>query len=177
MTETREETVLTAPSPDLYEAWLDCVRDFTDDLPHGSGDWQVPGFGPDRASFDALLAVVRAAADPTATLPEGQVHSDHWWVTSGDEVVGFLNVRRSLGTDYLRTHGGHVGYSIRASRRRRGHAGRALGLALDRARELGLSRLLVTCEDGNEASTRTIESRGGRLESVHEGMRRYWIEL
>ena len=176
MTETLEETVLTAPSPHLYEAWLDCVRDFTDDLPHGSGDWQVPDFVPDRASFDALLAVVRDAADPT-TLPDGQVHSDHWWLTSGDEVVGFLNLRHSLGTEHLRTRGGHVGYSIRPSRRRRGHAGRALGLALDRARELGLERVLVTCDEDNVASARTIESRGGRLESVHEGLRRYWIEL
>lgn len=173
----REQTALAVPSPELHDAWADCVRDFGGGPRDGSGDWQVPDFGPDRATFDALLAVVRMAGDTGASLPEGHVHSDHYWVTSGDEVVGFLAVRHSIDSDFLRTRGGHVGYSIRPSRRCRGHAGRALGLALDRARGLGLARVLLTCDDDNTASARTIESKGGRLEDVRDGVRRYWIEI
>jgi predicted acetyltransferase len=52
---------------------------------------------------------------------------------------------------------------------------------LDRASARGLDRVLVTCDDGNTASARTIERNGGVLEDVREtwlGLtRRYWIEL
>jgi predicted acetyltransferase len=37
--------------------------------------------------------------------------------------------------------------------------------------------VLVTCEETNVASARTIESQGGLLEDVRDGKRRYWIDL
>lgn len=170
-------TSLSLPSSDRYDAWLDCVRDFADGPCDGSGDWQVPGFGPDRRSFAALLEVVARESDPTSVLPAGHVHGDYYWVTQGDEMLGFLAVRHSIDTEFLRTLGGHIGYSIRPSSRRHGHASRALGLALDRARQLGLNRVLLTCDEVNTASARTIESQGGVFESSVEGKRRYWITL
>jgi predicted acetyltransferase len=170
-------TALRRPAPEGYDAWLDCVRDFGSGPRDGSGDWQVPGFGPDRATFDALLAVAATEADPTRALPDGHVHCDYYWVVDGAETIGFVAVRHSLANEFLRTLGGHIGYSIRPSRRRAGHATAALGLALDRARELGLDRVLVTCDDANVGSGRTIERRGGVLEGLVEGKRRYWITL
>ncbi len=170
-------TTLSVPSPDLSDAWLACIRDFGDGPRDGSGDWQVPDLGPDLASFEALLAVVRRESDPVSVLPAGHVHSDYYWVTEGLDMVGFVAVRHSIDNEFLRTQGGHIGYSIRPSCRRRGHASRALGLALDRARELGLERVLLTCNEDNVGSSRTIEARGGRFESVLNGKKRYWIEL
>lgn len=171
MTDTR----LTLPSEDLYDAWVDCVRDFAGERAHGSGDWLVPGFGPDRTSFDALLVAVRTDADPASVQGPDRVHSDYYWIFDGTEMVGFVAVRHSIDTEFLRTQGGHIGYSVRPSHRRRGHASRALGLALGRARGLGLDRVLVTCDTDNVASARTIESQGGEFESVVEIKRRYWI--
>ncbi len=169
--------LLSRPSADLYDAWLACLRDFGEGPRDGSGDWQVPGLGPDRPSFEALLDVIRLEADTTSPLPDGHVHCDYYWVTDGDEMVGFVAVRHSIDTEFLRTLGGHIGYSIRPSRRRRGHASRALGLALGRARELGLERALLTCDEDNVGSFRTIEGRGGILDGVVEGKRRYWVDL
>jgi predicted acetyltransferase len=46
----------------------------------------------------------------------------------------------------------------------------------------GLHRILVTCDDDNIGSIRTIEKNGGILENVVDGpdldkpIRRYWIE-
>jgi predicted acetyltransferase len=77
--------------------------------------------------------------------------------------------------------GGHVGFGIRPSARRRGLARWALRAVLLQARSLGLERVLVSCDDGNVASARTIEANGGTLEDVRERdggpKRRYWIEL
>ncbi|GAB2872881.1 GNAT family N-acetyltransferase [Nocardioides pacificus] len=170
-------TALSTPSPALYDAWLGCVRDFGDGPRDGSGDWQVPGLGPDAASFAALLEVVAASTDPATKPNDGHVRCDHYWVTDGADMVGFLAVRHSIDTEFLRTQGGHIGYSIRPSRRRRGHAARALGLGLDRARELGLDRVLLTCDEDNVASARTIETQGGVFESTLLGKRRFWISL
>lgn len=61
------------------------------------------------------------------------------------------------------------------------HATWALGAVLGKARIMALARVLVTCDDDNEASRRTIERHGGVLEDVRdtdEGVkRRYWIPL
>ncbi len=153
------------------------MRDFGDGPRDGSGDWQVPDLGPDRTSFEALLSIVRLESDPASVLPAGHVHSDYYWVTEGRDMVGFLAVRHSIDSDFLRTQGGHVGYSIRPSNRRHGHASRALGHALDRARDLGLTRVLLTCAEDNVGSRRTIEGQGGVFESVFGDKNRYWIEL
>ena len=99
------------------------------------------------------------------------------WVTDGStqEVVGFLALRTRLN-DWLFNEGGHIGYSVRPSRRREGHASRALGLAVRRAAALGIERALVTCDDDNAPSAHTIERNGGVYEDTRNGKRRYSIE-
>ncbi|MDN5764382.1 MAG: GNAT family N-acetyltransferase [Humibacillus sp.] len=179
-------TDLALPAADLFDTWADCVREFGDDRRDGSGDWQIEHFGADRATFDALLEICRTEADPTSTLPEGHVHCDYYWIVEGGEdaddptergLIGFMAVRHSIDTEFLRTLGGHIGYSIRPSRRRRGHASRALGLALDRAREVGLDRVLITCDPDNVGSARVIEGQGGVLDIAPSDNCRYWITL
>jgi predicted acetyltransferase len=78
--------------------------------------------------------------------------------------------------DYLFEQGGHIGYSVRPSARRRGFAGDALRDALPIARELGISRVLITCDETNVGSRRTIEKNGGIYEDSRKGKRRYWID-
>ena len=108
--------------------------------------------------------------------------------------MGQLSVRPELGTPYLVTYGGHVGYSIRPGRRRRGYGQIILSLALRECIGMGLARLLVTCDSDNIASKKIIERNGGEFESAMdmdvralkaEGRRRrekvrklrYWIDL
>ncbi|MGA8046409.1 MAG: GNAT family N-acetyltransferase [Dermatophilaceae bacterium] len=170
-------TALASPGAEWFESWLECVRDFGEEFCHGSGQWTIQDFGPDRRSFDALLEEIRVQSDPARTLPPGRVHSDYYWVAEGATMIGFLALRHSINTPFLNTLGGHIGFSIRPAYRGQGHASRALGLVLPRARELGLDRLLLTCDEDNIGSARTIQSQGGILETVLDGMQRYWIML
>ncbi len=79
--------------------------------------------------------------------------------------------------------GGHIGYRIRPSERRKGYGTLILALTLAEARKLGLPRVLLTCDQDNIASARVIQANGGALAS--EGyspqtqtlVSRYWIEL
>jgi predicted acetyltransferase len=146
---------------------------------NGSGLWMLPASQQWDLSEDGcrrLVAVLLAAADHPVDDDE-VVPCEFFWVTDGDpeEVIGFLALRTRLN-DWLLNEGGHIGYSIRPARRREGHASRALALALRRAAELGIERALVTCDEDNVPSARTIERNGGVFEDVRNGKRRYWIE-
>ena len=108
---------------------------------------------------------------------EGFVPAVHY-VSFDDEgmPLGFLNIRLELN-DHLFNVGGNIGYSIRPQMRRRGLAKEQLRQGLERAREHGLRRVLITCHSDNEGSRRTILSQGGVLDDVRNGVERYWIEL
>lgn len=92
-----------------------------------------------------------------------------------------MSIRHELN-DYLRARGGHVGYGVLPWCRRRGYATEILRQALVVARSIGIERVLVTCDDDNIASSRAIESCGGKLDSVLPAepgipaVRRYWID-
>lgn len=170
-------TALTRPTLDLYDAWASCLDEFGPGHVDASATWLVPRERDTTIEFCAdLVTAAGAMADSSVPAPEGLVHADTYWITDGDVVVGFLQLRHTLNA-FLLEQGGHVGYSVRPSRRRRGHATRALALALERARSLGLGSVLVTCDEDNVASARTIESAGGELEDLRQGKRRYWIDL
>lgn len=172
---------LVRPTIDLFDSWAAAVAEFGEGHIDGSG--LTAPVTPDRATLDALIAEAQRLADTSIAPPADRVHNDLYWVVDGAEVVGFLSFRHALN-EWLAEAGGHIGYSVRASRRRQGIASAALRLGLDRAREIGLDRVLITCDVDNEGSYRTIEGAGGVLQDVSDqsqrGMgllRRYWIAL
>jgi predicted acetyltransferase len=173
-------TSLHLPDVALFESWQAAMLEFGDEVVHGSGHWHRPE--EERRDFTAeackpFVDQLLSFADHDQVLPEGMVHCDYYWVTDGEpeEVVGFLAFRHELNA-FLLEEGGHIGYAIRPGRRRQGHATRALGLAVRRAAELGLDRVLVTCDDDNRPSAATIIANGGVLEDVRKGKERYWID-
>jgi predicted acetyltransferase len=177
-------TRLAAPDLRFADSWCAAMRESQDAGEghiHGAGLWNLPEevWTPaDRAACEAVVDVVTANNDPDCPLPEGQVPNELLWIVDGDpeELVGFVSIRFELN-DWLFEEGGHVGYSVRPSRRRQGYAGRALALSLERLRERGIERVLVTCDDDNLGSARTIERAGGVQEDLRHGKRRYWIDL
>lgn len=100
--------------------------------------------------------------------------------TERNMFVGAVNIRHYLNEDLL-LHGGHIGDGVRPSERRKGVATQMIGLALDICREMGMDRVLMTCNKMNVGSARSIINNGGVLkDEVTEGptvTQRYWINL
>lgn len=98
------------------------------------------------------------------------------------KIVGRLSLRHELN-DYLERIGGHIGYCVIPSQRRRGHATEMLKQSLDFARVRGMNRALVTCDTDNIGSTKIILNNGGVFENTSNEpelkvqKNRYWIYL
>lgn len=101
---------------------------------------------------------------------------------SDNKIVGMVNLRHYLN-DYLKKYGGHIGYGIRPTERRKGYAKIQLYLVLIEAQKLGLDKVMVDCVSTNEGSEKTIKALGGLFdEKVHEENRNiylnnYWINV
>ena len=118
------------------------------------------------------------------TVPAGKVPASQYILIreEDDRMVGVIQIRHYLN-DYLEKYGGHIGYSVAPSERRKGYAKRMLAMGLDICRQMGMDRVLITCYSDNVGSRRTILANGGRYDStVHEpesdrDLERYWIDL
>ena len=118
------------------------------------------------------------------TVPEGRVPSTQYMLVREDDrkIVGMIQIRHCLN-DFLKKYGGHIGYSVAPSERRKGYATLMLKTVLPKCRKLGIDQVLITCIRGNEGSRRTILTNGGTYESTvyepNEGIyfERYWINL
>jgi predicted acetyltransferase len=169
---------LVAPSLDLVASYRALAEEFRQ-----QGEKLVP-FTLEYPAGDAAALIARFERDRSGLdLPAGFVpHSTLWLVRGGMEIVGVSNLRHSL-TPFLLREGGNIGYGIRPSARRNGYGREILTLTLSKARELGLSRVLVTCGKGNLGSSCIILGNGGVLESEEfsaergEIVQRYWIDL
>jgi predicted acetyltransferase len=120
----------------------------------------------------------------SATQDPDLVPETFLWLVDRSKFIGFVHIRHALN-DFLLKYGGHIGYAIRPSRRRRGLGTLALKLGLEKAREIGLTRVLLICDSDNIGSSRIIEANGGvfekeealEMDGVPVVHRRYWIEI
>ncbi|WP_346893138.1 GNAT family N-acetyltransferase [Clostridium sp. UBA871] len=112
---------------------------------------------------------------------KGLVPSSIYFLMDEDKkIYGAIDIRHELN-DYLLRYGGHIGYGIRPSQRRKGYASQMLSLALPIAKELGINKALITCDKSNVGSAKTIINNGGILENEvineNEITQKYWIEF
>ena len=129
--------------------------------------------------FRRYLEVLRERARGE-NLPPNHVASTFLFAFAGSTIVGRVTIRHSLNA-YLEQFGGHIGYAVVPEYRRQGYATEILRQSVGIAgHTLGLPRVLLTCDDDNVGSIRTIEKNGGVFEGIatadgEKPKRRYWI--
>lgn len=173
---------LRRPTPDVRESFLAAMDEFRaesrgedwddsvvgNDLREFSGTWSSP------EGFDSYVSQLLAQSLEEAPRREGFVPATVLWWIDGHEFLGRLSLRHRL-TAHLVEWGGHIGYDIRASARRRGHATAMLRAALPIARDMGIDAVLITCDGDNIASRRVIEKNGGVFEDQRGKKLRFWV--
>ena len=129
--------------------------------------------------LDQVESFKRAETTPPDFVPVSQ----YIYVRETDnKIVGVIQIRHYFNT-FLEQYGGHIGYSVCPSERRKGYATQMLRLVLPKCKELGIDRVLISCVQGNEGSRKVILNNGGKYEStVYEPesdlrLERYWIDL
>lgn len=149
-----------------YEAAL--AAGWSPDTTHDASAQQLAALRRDPHAFLAELTrqdgtIVTAAGRDVPRLP-----SRIYWLDDG-EFCGVINLRFVPGSDALPDYvSGHIGYAVVPWKRRRGNATRALALLLPVAREVGLRRIEITCDDDNAASRRVIVRNGGVLTGTRQ---------
>lgn len=168
---------LLTPTTDLQEEYLDFYNEWKD-----SGETMIPWvITKDPSNFPAMVQELLDAHNGI-NLPDSWVpDSTYWLVTDHNRIVGVVNIRHSL-TEHLFNAGGHIGYGIRPSERRKGYATKLLALSLEKAKQLNITKALIVCDEGNTASEKTILHNGGLrdedfIEEDGNVVRRFWIEL
>jgi predicted acetyltransferase len=124
--------------------------------------------------FAGYVDWLRSQALEDAPRPAGYVPSTTLWWIEDDHYLGRLAIRHRL-TPHLSQAGGHIGYDVRPSARRRGHATAMLRAALPVARGLGIGSALVTCDATNVASRKVIEANGGVFDDRRGDKLRFWV--
>jgi predicted acetyltransferase len=125
-------------------------------------------------AFALFAASIRAAALEETPRPEGYVPATELWWVDAATFLGRIAVRHRL-TPALLEMGGHVGYDVRPSARRRGHATEMLRQTLEFAHLMGIDPALITCKVDNIGSRTVIERNGGVLEDERAGRLRFWV--
>ena len=79
------------------------------------------------------------------------------------KIVGMIDIRHNLGNEFLAQYGGHLGFSVRPSERKKGYATEILKMGIEYAKSLNIEKLMIACFSDNIPSIKTIEKCGGVL--------------
>lgn len=116
----------------------------------------------DQMEFDQWLEVVERNFHPETVADDWVPATTFFGIRKTDQkIIGMIDVRHNLDVKFLKEYGGHIGYAILPSERRKGYAAEMLQLALDYCRSLELKRVMLGCYPDNLGSIRTIEKCGG----------------
>jgi predicted acetyltransferase len=173
---------LVPPTTAVQKSYLAAVAEFVDEGRGLSGDdsmlaRELREFGgrwETEAGFSAYVRQLHADSLESTLRAAYLVPSTTWWWVEGTEYLGRISLRHRL-TARLLEIGGHIGYDVRPSARRQGHATAMLRAVLPHAYKSGIGPALVTCDTDNVGSRKVIEANGGVFEDMRSGKLRYWV--
>lgn len=144
---------LISPSKKYKKSFIEGLREF-----HAEGNelnYDTENIDKDFSTFvEEVHERLRGSGDDT------KVPDSLLWLVHRGEFIGRVSIRHKLNKK-LEEYGGHIGYYIRPSKRKKGYGSKALELALEHARKLGIDKVLVTCDEDNLASQKIIKKYGG----------------
>lgn len=161
------------------------VKEYIEEhLEYNSEPYGTSGLDKEYLNYEKWLKKMYLLSNPE-TCPDNLCPGYEYFLIreSDNKLIGMINLRWDLN-EWMLTNGGHIGYGIRPTERRKGYNKISLYLCLLKAEELGLEKVLLTASDNNLGSVKTIHALGGVLENKitdYEDenilMGRYWIKV
>jgi predicted acetyltransferase len=177
---------LVSPSTKYKKSFIEAVKEFQadDDFTNRTKWYKERSIPELEADFDSF-AEREVSHSRGENLPAGYVPCSEYWLVDDGTFIGRSSLRHQLNA-HLMYIGGNIGYDIRPSERGKGYGNKILALTLEKAKELGLHRVLLTVDGRNTASRKVIEMNGGVFENRvpnhekgfegHDALR-YWIDI
>ena len=175
---------LELPSKERKEEALEYIKEFYDYNSNINGTGWLDSDLESGKTYEEWMENTLNMRDDEYASSKGLVPGYTWFLIREEDnrIIGMINFRVKLN-DFLRNHGGHIGYSIRPTERRKGYNKINLYLCLLEAQKMGLDKVLLTCADSNEGSRKTILALGGVfernnfVEKDNETLELYWIDV
>jgi len=165
---------LLKPTKKYAESWWQAVREF--EVEKRKVFWDTPHT---PTNIDEYIQRTEDNSQGK-NIPDWIVPGTTYWLIDNDKYIGHVYIRHKLN-DKLEKEGGHIGYAIRPTERKKGYGRIILELAIPKAKEIGLQKVLITCDEKNVASAKIIEKNGGTLHDkikVNDKLvRRYWLNV
>lgn len=169
---------LINPSRDMAQAFITTAKDYQ---AHGE---QAHHEVLDPAADFSQYVKDLEEDEQGINLRPGRVAERTFWLVDDrrETIFGISRLRPNLAPRLERV-GGNIGYEVPPAQRGQGYGTLLLGLTLQKAKEIGLTRVLITCSRSNIASAKIILHNGGILrdEIIAEDdgriVQRYWVDL
>ena len=172
----KEDVRLIKPTESLENEYLDMILEWKE-----SGEALIPwSLNLETNDFKLFVEDLNNYPKGVGLADDFVEFSTFWLVDDSNRILGVIEIRHRLNAALL-FRGGHIGYGIRPTERRKGYAGKMLALGLKQCRIIGIPRVLITCWKDNIGSVKTITKNRGFLdfEDTDNGVafQRYWINL
>jgi predicted acetyltransferase len=171
---------LITPTYDLHSEFLDLVAEYQQNSEFRMFDQN--NFTLIQDDFSAYIKHLENNSKGINLKPGFVPATNFWLVMNSKVILGESQLRHWL-IPTLEHRGGHIGYMIRPLQRSKGYGTKILAMTLEKAKNMGLSRVLLTCDRDNLASARIIQKNQGQLtsegflENSDKVIYRYWINL
>lgn len=172
------ELFLIEPSKELETAAMRYRNDY---IEHGEKHINGSCGFIHYSDYDEWLEKVKLAHNKETSFLDVPATTYFTVRKSDGKIVGSVQLRHELNED-LSKRGGHIGYGICPSERKKGYGSEQLSLVLLKAKELHIQRVMISCDKDNIASAKVALINGGKLEwegiDEEDGLIQiYWIDL
>lgn len=146
---------LVIPSEELYEKYAVMAKDY---------EMHKDSRYTSLSKSDYVDFIKQLDKDSREVKGPGRVTYTTFWLLDDENqaIVGNGRLRHYL-VKHLENEGGHIGYVITPSHRKKGYGKLILDLLLDEARKINIKEILITCDKDNIGSKKIIEYNGGIL--------------
>ena len=152
------------PCMEYEEKAIAFIKEFNDYSSEINGSGGLDSYLAHSTYADWLVKIMKDI--DIANILDGRVPQFVYYYVNeeNDRIIGMIAIRTGLN-DFLRKEGGHIGYCIRPTERRKGHGTRMLREALSFCHWIGLHDIIISCDKDNVASAGIIKNCGGILDT------------